>query len=175
MRWPSNLRSKRALKCGAIGIALMAASSFVLPKFLIWNVSASLPEGLYLRVPDDNIRLGQIAVIDPPPELSQWMDERAYLPVGMPLLKTIAATSGNRVCRDGNTITVRSEIIAIARESDRLGRSLPRWQGCRRIGPDELFFVSQHNTDSLDSRYFGPLAASSVSGRAVPIWTQDDE
>ena len=27
--------------------------------------------------------------------------------------------------------------------------------------------------DSLDGRYFGPLPASSIIGRAVPLWTDE--
>jgi type IV secretory pathway protease TraF len=28
--------------------------------------------------------------------------------------------------------------------------------------------------DSLDGRYFGPISASSIIGRAVPLWTDED-
>ena len=28
--------------------------------------------------------------------------------------------------------------------------------------------------DSLDGRYFGPIPASSVIGRALPLWTDED-
>ena len=57
---------------------------------------------------------------------------------------------------------------------DRLGRDLPVWQGCRRIADGEVFLMNWTVRDSLDGRYFGPLPASSIIGRAVPLWTDED-
>jgi len=168
-------RRHAIFKWSIASLALLAVSSFALPKYLIWNASASLPKGFYLILSDDNIRHGQIAVVNPPPALARWMAQRRYLPAGVPLLKTVAATSGNRVCRVGNVISFRSQNIATAKTSDRMGRPLPVWQGCKRIGDDELFLINDHHADSLDSRYFGPLPAKNILGRAVPIWTQDNE
>ena len=34
--------------------------------------------------------------------------------------------------------------------------------------------MNWQSTDSLDSRYFGPLPASAVIGRAVPVWTIEE-
>jgi type IV secretory pathway protease TraF len=61
-----------------------------------------------------------------------------------------------------------------ARERDDRNRPLPAWQGCRIIGKDEIFVMNWQSTDSLDSRYFGPLPASAVIGRALPVWTDEE-
>ena len=34
--------------------------------------------------------------------------------------------------------------------------------------------VNWQSADSLDSRYFGPLPASAIIGRAVPVWTDEE-
>jgi type IV secretory pathway protease TraF len=34
--------------------------------------------------------------------------------------------------------------------------------------------MNWQSADSLDGRYFGPLPASAVIGRAVPVWTDED-
>jgi type IV secretory pathway protease TraF len=34
--------------------------------------------------------------------------------------------------------------------------------------------MNWQSADSLDSRYFGPLPASAVIGKAVPIWTDEE-
>ena len=31
------------------------------------------------------------------------------------------------------------------------------------------------NPDSYDGRYFGPLPAASIIGRAIPVWTFEDD
>jgi type IV secretory pathway protease TraF len=61
---------------------------------------------------------------------------------------------------------------ALAR--DLLGRPLPIWQGCRVVAEDELFLMNWQVRDSLDGRYFGPLPASAVIGRAIPLYTDED-
>ncbi|RUV53924.1 S26 family signal peptidase, partial [Mesorhizobium sp. M5C.F.Ca.IN.020.14.1.1] len=48
------------------------------------------------------------------------------------------------------------------------------WQGCRTLAEDEVFLMNWDAADSLDSRYFGPLPASSITARAIPIWTDAD-
>ena len=55
--------------------------------------------------------------------------------------------------------------------ADRKGRELPRWTGCRTLRGGEIFLLNPA-PDSLDSRYFGPLPASRLIGRARPILTR---
>jgi type IV secretory pathway protease TraF len=62
----------------------------------------------------------------------------------------------------------------MALERDRSGRPLPDWQGCRVIATGDVFLMNWDVPDSLDGRYFGPIPVSSVIGRAVPLWTDED-
>ena len=57
---------------------------------------------------------------------------------------------------------------------DRDGRVLPAWHGCRRIADGEVFLMNWAAPDSMDGRYFGPLATNTIIGRAVPLWTDED-
>ncbi|HPF22343.1 MAG TPA: S26 family signal peptidase [Hyphomonas sp.] len=145
----------------------------VSPK-LIWNASASAPIGLYTVVSDDDLSVGDLVVVDPPKPLASYLDERGYLPEGVPLLKHIAALPGQRVCRDGAVVTVDDITLAQAQPSDRFGRDLPVWQGCHIVAETELFLLNPSHPDSLDGRYFGALPADAVIGRAVPILTDED-
>jgi type IV secretory pathway protease TraF len=90
------------------------------------------------------------------------------------MLKRVLALPGQTVCRTGVTITVDSLEMGQARERDGRNRPLPAWQGCRVISVDEAFVMNWQSADSLDSRYFGPLPASSIIGRAVPVWTDEE-
>ena len=58
--------------------------------------------------------------------------------------------------------------MAVARENDRRGRPLPIWQGCRMIAEGEVFLMNWQSADSMDGRYFRPLPAASIVGRAAP-------
>ena len=90
------------------------------------------------------------------------------------MLKRVLALPGQTVCRNGLTITVDSLEMGQARNCDGRNRPLPDWQGCRVIVEGEFFAMNWQSVDSLDSRYFGPLPASAVIGRAVPVWTVEE-
>jgi conjugative transfer signal peptidase TraF len=142
-----------------------------LPKLLLWNASASAPRGLYGLRPPTPVSRGELVVIVPPTPLARYMAARGYLPVGVPLLKHVVAVPGETVCRKERTVTVDSEVVAVARVRDHLDRPLPDWHGCRRLGPGDVFVLNS-SPNSFDSRYFGPLPTDAVSARAVPLWTE---
>ena len=70
--------------------------------------------------------------------------------------------------------TVDGVEMGDALDHDRIGRALPVWQGCRVIADGQLFLMNWDVPDSLDGRYFGPIPASSVIGRALPLWTDEE-
>ena len=102
------------------------------------------------------------------------MRERGYVGRGVPLLKRVLGLPGQEVCRVGRTVIVDGIEMGEALERDSLGRDLPVWQGCRVIANGELFLMNWEVRDSLDGRYFGPIPASSVIGRALPLWTDEE-
>ena len=140
---------------------------------VIWNASASAPLGLYRIRPDSDPPVGALVAVAPPERLGRWMAERGYLGRDVPLLKHVTAKTGQRVCRIGVTVSVDGRVVAIALVRDRIGRPLPAWQGCRTLAAGELLLLNPDHPDSLDGRYFGPLPASTVLGRAIPILTRD--
>ena len=154
-----------------VGLALTAFID--MPKKLVWNASASIPLGLYTITPADHLKVGDRVAIDPPEAIASFLAERGYLPRGVPLLKTVAALPGQRVCRIDSKIIIDGVAIGEARECDRLGRELPVWQCCRNIGADEIFLMNAAAADSFDGRYFGPIAAKAIIGKALPFWTDE--
>lgn len=153
----------------------VAASALIeTPKKLIWNASASAPIGLYSVEPADRLEVTDLVAVDAPDPLARFLAERGYLPPGVPLMKRIAGLPGQQVCRLKSAITVDGIAMGEALERDRRGRDLPVWQGCRRIADGDVFLMNWEIQDSFDGRYFGPLPMSSIIGRAVPLWTDED-
>ena len=146
-----------------------SAAVHVAPR-LLWNETASVPVGLYRVRTGSALRIGDIAAIRLPDHLALLLATRGYLPFGVPLLKPVAALPGQDVCRVKNTITIDGVHAGDARDSDHRRRPLPVWQGCHRLSPSEIFVMNPAEPRSLDGRYFGPLPASSVIGRAVSLW-----
>lgn len=152
----------------------LGSSAFVdPPKTLIWNASACTPIGLYAVQPADDLDVTDLVAVMPPPLIAEFLADRGYLPIGMPLLKRILALPGQTVCRDGVDILAYGATYGRARERDNAGRKLPVWQGCRRIADGELFLMNWNVPDSVDGRYFGPFPRRSVIGRALPVWTDE--
>lgn len=140
----------------------------------IWNASASVPIGLYRLLPAAQFQVTELVAVQPPEPLATFLDLNGYLPIGVPMLKRVLALAGQSVCRTGLTISVNDVPVGEAKDHDRRGRPLPKWQGCRVVGDGELFLMNWQSGDSLDGRYFGFLPASSVIGRAVPVWTREE-
>jgi type IV secretory pathway protease TraF len=61
-----------------------------------------------------------------------------------------------------------------ALDRDHLGRILPVWEGCRLVADHEVFLMNWRSQNSFDGRYFGPLPASTIVGRADPLWMKED-
>jgi conjugative transfer signal peptidase TraF len=155
---------------GFAGAAVFPVS----PKF-IWNASASVPIGLYTVHPAGALNVTELVVVRPPEALASFLDERRYLPIGVPMLKRVLALPGQTVCRTDRTITVDGVTMGKTLDRDSRGRPLPVWQGCRVVASDEVFLMNWRSEDSFDGRYFGPLPASTIVGRADPLWTREED
>ncbi|WP_273793896.1 conjugative transfer signal peptidase TraF [Brucella anthropi] len=155
-----------------IGIAATSAAD--MPTKLLWNATASAPVGFYTIEPANRIEVPELVAVRPPEPLAGFMIERGYVGRGVPLLKRVVGLPGQRVCRTGRALTVDGVEMGDALDRDRIGRALPVWQGCRVIADGQLFLMNIDAPDSLDGRYFGPIPASAVIGRALPLWTDED-
>ena len=166
-------------RCAAI-LTTFAAAGLLLstlggarPNY-IWNASKSVPIGLYRVQPAIQLAVTELVAVQPPDLLAAFLDLNGYLPIGVPMLKRVLALPGQTVCRNGLSISVDGMDVGQAHERDRRGRPLPAWHGCRVIADGDVFVMNWQSTDSLDSRYFGPLPASAVIGRAIPVWTDEE-
>jgi conjugative transfer signal peptidase TraF len=167
------MKALTALFAGSVAFAALATLVVPVSHHLVWNASPSIPTGLYAIRGKGSLHVGERIAIGPPPELRRLMRERGYLPNRMPLLKRVAAVSGQRVCRFAHGVTIDGELVGVARARDRAGRPLPAWFGCRRLRTGELFAMNPAAPDSFDGRYFGPLKIETVIGRAMPMWTDE--
>jgi conjugative transfer signal peptidase TraF len=136
---------------------------------LLWNASASVPVGLYMRTARPP-RVGALVLLRLPLPVRSLAAARGYLPDGALLIKPVAAGAGDLVCRHGPRIAINGRAVARASGADRMGRPLPRWSGCRRLTAQQVFLLSRE-PDSFDGRYFGPLLRRALTGTALPVWT----
>ena len=158
------------LLMGALGLLLGQAPAVVAtPPLLVWNATASAPQGLYHLRPVGELQVGQLVAVRPPEDLADWLDRRGAAPRGVLLIKRVAAVAPAIICWSQGRVTRDGALVAIAQAKDREGRRLPGLAGCRRLEADEVFLLNDAPA-SLDGRYFGPLPRSAVTGEAAPIW-----
>lgn len=178
----SRLRARIALTtCLVLGLAALAWATFVSPlPRLSYNRSNSVAIGWYWVEPFGGWRglaprelsVESIVLISLPPEIAAFAARRGYLPSHIPLIKRVGAVSPQEVCIEKGIVGIDGVVVAVVLATDRLGRKLPSWQHCRRLASGELFLLSVTNPASFDSRYFGPIRASSVIGVAHPLWLE---
>ncbi|AXE66144.1 hypothetical protein BBF93_19300 [Hyphomonas sp. CACIAM 19H1] len=156
-------------------VGLVVGSSAVLfglvfdpPAQLIWNRSASAPQGLYwLR--DAPLTKGHWAVLSARSGPAQWAAARGYVGENWPLLKQIAGLPGDTICREGTAVSINGQQAAQAFLVDRMHRDLPVWEGCITLAAGEVFLLSPHPS-SLDGRYFGAVHEADILGVAAPLF-----
>ncbi len=178
----SRLRARIVLTgVAAAGLAALAWAAFVSPlPRLTYNPSDSVAVGWYRIEPFSHrsasqprpLSIGSIVLVSLPTVVAALAAQRGYLPTRVPLLKRVGAVSPQEVCIAGGVVHIDGVPAATVLPTDRLGRPLPSWQQCRRLESGELFLLSVTNPASFDSRYFGPIAASTVIGVAHPVWLE---
>ena len=161
-------RMLRAL-IGFVLVGCVAQTVWNPKPLLVWNVTASAPIGLYRRSFATVERAAWVLIM-PPRQAHILAAQRGYLPLNVPMVKQIAALSGDTVCRTNNTVTVNGAVRAIALSQDSRGRALPVWQGCEHLGDGQIFVLTAPSA-SFDSRYFGAVPRANIIERIEPLWT----
>lgn len=153
------------------GVCFILAPAVLQPGTrLVYNPSASAPLGWYWVESTKTIRRGDYVIVRLPASLAAWAEQRGYLPARVPLLKRVAAGAGAAVCVLEDVLFIDEVPRGRLLKRDGAGRLMPRHTPCRVLAPDELILLNDHAA-SFDSRYFGPLLAHAVLGRATPLWT----
>ncbi|EMB2839716.1 MULTISPECIES: S26 family signal peptidase [Pseudomonadota] len=178
----SRLRARIVLAgFAAVGLAALAWAAFVQPlPRLTYNPSDSVAVGWYRIEPFDPrtasllrpLSVDSIVLVPLPVEVAALAAQRGYLPTRVPLLKRVGAVAPQHVCIVAGQVRIDGVPSAAVLPADRLGRSLPSLQLCRHLEPGELFLLSVTKPASFDSRYFGPVSASTVIGVAHRVWLE---
>lgn len=146
-----------------IGVACLLSSR------LAWNLTDSLPRGLYLRLPQGSPNKGDIVAFQVPQKVRRMVFDRRYLPPRAQLFKRVIAVTGDRVCTREGRYSVNDETIGKVLDVDTRGDPLPVHRFCGVVPPGH-YYVGSRSPRSFDSRYFGPVASASLT-RLLPLWT----
>jgi conjugative transfer signal peptidase TraF len=148
------------------------------------NESPSLPIGIWRVSPAGRDLRRDDIVSFCPPDTAAFREARGrgYVGKGVceggyePLLKPVAAITGDRVNGTDDGISINGHLITSSKSLnlDGLGRTLPSPGTIDTTVPrGEVWVISSYNPLSFDSRYFGPIPISSIEGLARPLFVLD--
>jgi conjugative transfer signal peptidase TraF len=154
-----------------IVLALIALAPHALGKTFLINTTPSVPTGLYVRDYGAPVERGVIVAIRQPALAQTYLGDVLGFPHDAPLLKLVAASAGDRACRETSGVRVGGALRPVMMQ-DRRGAALPQWRECRTLADDEIFALGGHGASSFDSRYFGPVREADILGvyRRVATW-----
>ena len=163
----------------------------------VFNISESLPIGIYQKLEDKNFQKGDLVILDIPKERMDFMISRGYIDGNMlkTMLKRIEGVEGEtfKVLTveelKGSLFSENNEFSSIEISSlpkkflikenkilgsisnfDSRGRQLPQMENPLILNKDE-FFVMGESDNSFDSRYFGKIKKEEILYKVKPILT----
>ena len=163
----------------------------------VFNISESLPIGIYQKLEDKNFQKGDLVILDIPKERMDFMISRGYIDGNMlkTMLKRIEGVEGEtfKVLTveelKGSLFSENNEFSSIEISSlpkkflikenkilgsisnfDSRGRQLPQIKSPLILNKDE-FFVMGESDNSFDSRYFGKIKKEEILYKVKPILT----
>jgi conjugative transfer signal peptidase TraF len=179
IRWGEALRRQKAMrrrlhqKMAATAALFMAVGSTMIvhpaPR-LIWNASASARIGLYWLRPHRGAKRGEMVAAHLSHDVARYAASRGYLANHVPVMKMVLGVPGDRICAWTGIVSVNQEKLAEQLATDKAGRPLERWSGCRTLQADQYLLLNAGVRDSFDGRYFGPSSGADILGTVTPLW-----
>ena len=152
--------------------AVVGAGFWVLSEVFYVNVTASLPRGLYMKVPSKEFERGDYIVYEPSAEVKKLIVENGWGSGKHDFLKQVGAVEGEKYKIDADTLTFEIEGKYIGRvfETDSKGNELPKLRGEFEVPRGYILSIAT-NERSFDGRYSGVISVSQIKAKVVPILT----
>lgn len=163
----------------ALPIALLVVGyAVVLSTGVRWNVTASMPIGLYwIAARPHVLTRGMLVAVCAPPVAARQGRERGYLGDGPcidntePLLKTVAGVAGDTINESSEGVRVNGRLLPNSRAlgADRAGRTLTSAPDSRLQLPAGTIWAYADHPRSWDSRYWGAVPSGNVIAQMHPV------
>jgi conjugative transfer signal peptidase TraF len=142
------------------------------------NTSSSMPLGVY-RVVKKPLAVGNLIEVCLPEPIAKMGLSRSYVMGGLckggaaPVIKQLVAMQGDDINLQTKGVSINGKLLAHSqiRAHDQKGRVLIIFGSHFILQTNELWLYGNHDVNSWDSRYFGPITANYVSAVLLPVFT----
>ena len=137
---------------------------------IMFQITPSLPKGIYWIDHPDRIDRGTICVFDIPRNVYGLMKSRRWLPEHLRfyLTKPVVAKQGDIVEVSAAGLYINGKYFGPVKQYDSQGLPLPRIYRKYVLRQGEYFFASTYN-NSFDSRYFGTVRKENIRWVERPL------
>lgn len=159
-------KTVRILTCTSIIIIIL---HLILPKYIVFNKTPSIPIGIYLLLPYDNekdsLNVGDIVIFDMPKDIEKFVKEREYTSNDTnTFIKTVGAIEGMSIEVREEKLFIDGEIKGEVALTDTLNRELPQINNF--IVSKGHFFPLGTHFHSFDGRYYGEIDKRTIRNKA---------
>ena len=138
-------------------------------RYFVLNLSPSMKKGIYLLKEIDELKKGDVVLIDIPLNIREVLYSRGYLPKNIKtLLKEVAAVEGDKIHVTYNKLYINGEFKGDIAGVDLKGRELVSFAKDGVLKSDEVFLLGR-GENSFDSRYFGVVKKSKILKKTILI------
>ena len=141
---------------------------------ITYSVTPSMPQGFYLVMPTKKIARYDIVEFIPPLSVLEFIKEKHWVPQSGSIIKYVFAIPNDHVCIHDEAIWINGKKIGPVYKFYAENKLLPQTKICGKLTQGEYLLLSTENKRSFDGRYFGIVSSERILGRAVAIFTFDN-
>lgn len=132
-------------------------------KFFIFNITESLPKGIYLIIPSNDIQKGDIVAFDIPEKLKDCK----YIPkLSNMLLKEVGALENDKVSIVNESLYINGKKYGKIFKNDSLGNIFPELSESDLQPLKGYFLPLATVSNSYDGRYYGTVEINKIKHKA---------
>lgn len=136
------------------------------------NVTSSLPRGLYMKIPSQELNRGDYIIYEPTEEVKALIVKNGWGNGNHDFLKKVGAVAGDKFSISADTLIfeIEGKYVGKVFEKDNVGHKLPKLRGKFEV-PQDCVLPIATSERSFDGRYSGAISKSRIKARVVPIFT----
>ncbi len=168
-------RKSKALVGVLLSLILLKSVTEMKPKeYFIYNHTPSIPTGIYLELPPDGIRCGDIVGFDPPKDIQELAERKGWIPKNATMMKEVGGLEGDQYeLTETGAFYAGGRYVGERAEHDSSGDIMPSIPKGKHVVPKDEALLISRNPYAMDSRYFGTIPLKSIRFRAIrifPFW-----